>query len=274
MSNLGTGIEKGYLEQMNTASENKFEERSTADIFNEYAGLLLRWSWLLILLALIAAGTAYEVSKRSAPVYQASTLIMINGAPGVQSDAYSSLYMSQQLTTTYAQTMTTRPMLDAVAKKLGLKSLPASIQVQTVQNTSLMRIIVQGSNPDQVALIANTMFIIFSDQVQADQSTRYADSKKSLESQMTATNQKIQDTTDALTAVNQKVQDTQNSLNLLNQQIAAITQKSGLEAVSVEDRNKQEQLQSALVQYQPQQTQLQTALSQYQNSYFYQMQSY
>ena len=256
------------------ASENKFEERTTAEVFSEYASLLLRWSWLLILLALIAGGTAYEVSKRGTPVYQASTLIMINGAPGIQSDAYSSLYMSQQLTTTYAQTMTTRPMLDAVAEKIGLESLPASIQVQTVQNTSLMRILVQGSDPDQTALIANTMFSVFADQVQADQSTRYADSKKSLESQMTATDQKIQETTDALTAINQKIQDTQNSLNLLNQQIAATTQENGLEAVTVEDRNQQAQLQSSLVQYQPQQTQLQTALSQYQNSYYYQMQSY
>ena len=259
---------------MNLASENKLEERTTAEIFNEYASLLLRWSWLLILLALIAGGTAYEVSKRGTPIYQASTLIMINSAPGVQSDAYSSLYLAQQLTTTYAQTMTTRPMLDAVAKKIGLESLPASIQVQLVQNTSLMRIVVQGSDPDQTALIANTMFSVFADQVQADQATRYADAKKSLESQMEAINQQIQDTTDALTAINQKVQDTQNSLNLLNQQIAAITQKSGLGAVSAEDRNQQEQLQSTLVQYQPQQTQLQTALSQYQNSYYYQMQSY
>jgi polysaccharide biosynthesis transport protein len=266
--------EKGYLEHMNTANENRLEERTAAEIFSEYAALLLRWSWLLILLALIAGGTAYEVSRRDTPIYQASTLIMINGAPGIQADAYGSIYLTQLLTTTYAQTLTTGPMLDAIAKKLGLQSLPASIQVQTIQNTSLMRITVKGADPDQAALIANTMFSVFADQVQADQASRYADSKKSLEGQMAALNQQIQDTTDALTTINQKIQDTQNSLNLLNQQIAAITQKSGLEAVSEEDRNQQAQLQSTLVQYQPQQTQLQTALSQYQNSNYYLMQSY
>jgi non-specific protein-tyrosine kinase len=259
---------------MTISRESELEERTTADVFNEYAGLLLRWSWFLILLALIAGGTTYEISKRGTPVYQASALIMINGAPGIQADAYGSIYLTQLLTTTYAQTLTTRPMLDAVAKKIGLESLPASIQVETIQNTSLMRITVQGPDPDQAALIANTMFSVFAEQVQNDQSSRYADSKISLESQMAALNQQIQDTTDALTTINQKIQDTQNSLNLLNQQIAAVTQKSGLDAVSENDRTQQAQLQSTLVQYQPQQTQLQTALSQYQNSNYYLMQSY
>src|SRR5512142_1614809 len=105
-------------------SENQvIEERTTAEIFTEYATLLWHWAWLLILLALIAGATAYYVSNRQAPVYRSSTLIMINGAPGTQSDAYSTLYLSQQLTTTYAQTMTTRPLLEAVAKKLGVENL-------------------------------------------------------------------------------------------------------------------------------------------------------
>ncbi len=257
------------------ASENELEERPTAELFSEYAGLLLHWLWLLILLALIAGGTAYVVSKRGTPIYQASTLIMINGAPGIQSNVYyDPIYLAQQMATTYAQTMTTQPMLDAVAKKIGLESLPASVTVQPVVNTSLMRIVVQGTDPDRVALIANTMFSVFADQLQADQSSRYADSKLSLENQMASINKQIQDSTDALTVVNQEIQDTQNSLDLLNQQIADITKKSGLAAVSAEDRNQQAQLQSTLLMYQPRQTQLQTTLSQYQNFYYYLMQSY
>ncbi|HEY5156502.1 MAG TPA: Wzz/FepE/Etk N-terminal domain-containing protein, partial [Anaerolineales bacterium] len=260
---------------MKMASENELEERTTSEVFSEYASLLWHWSWFLILLAVIAGVTAYVVSNRSTPIYQASTLIMINGAPGVQSSAYyDPIYLTQQLTATYAQTMTTQPMRDAVAKRIGLESLPASIQVQTVTNTSLMRIVVQGTNPDQVALIANTMFSVFADDVQADQSTRYADTKLNLENQMAAINQNIQDSTDALTVINQKIQDTQNSLDLLNQQIADITKRSGLEAVSAEDRNQQTQLQSTLLMYQPRQAQLQTVLNQYQNSYYYLMQSY
>ena len=283
-------------------NENQVEERTTAEIFTEYAGLLWHWAWLLILLALIAGGTAYFFSKRQAPVYRATTLIMINGAPGTQSDAYSSLYMSQQLTTTYAQTMTTQPMLSAVAKKLGVNELPATVSVQTIQNTSLMKIIATGPDPDWTALIANTMYSVFAEQVQADQAARYADSKKSLEEQMASIKQQIDDTTNQLTTVNQKIQeinnplglvnqkisDTQSQLNDVEQKIASVTLKYGANAVSVVDLNteaqlksdlaqyqaEQSQYQTDLVQYQPQQTQLQTALSQYQNSYYYLLQSY
>ena len=283
-------------------NENQLEERSTAEIFTEYASLLWHWAWLLILLAVIAGGTAYYISRRGTPIYRASTLIMINGAPGVQSDAYSSLYMSQQLTTTYAQTMTTQPMLDAVARKLGVDYLPASVSVQTVPNTSLMSIVATGPDPDWAALIANTMFTVFADQVQADQEARYADLKKSLQDQMTSINQQVLDTTNSLTDINQKIQDinnplaivnqkisdTQNSLNDVEQKISAVTLKSGADAVSILDLNtqaqlksdlsqyqvEQSQLQTSLLQYQPQQTQLQTALNQYQNSYYYLLQSY
>src|SRR5512135_2872424 len=125
-------------------NEHQLEERSTAEIFTEYATLLWHWAWLLILLALIAGGTAYYVSRRGTPVYRSTTLIMINGAPGLQPDSYTSLYASQQLTTTYAQTMTTKPMMESVAKKLGVETLPAEITVQTVQSTSLMKIIATG----------------------------------------------------------------------------------------------------------------------------------
>jgi succinoglycan biosynthesis transport protein ExoP len=287
---------------MSMDSENKLEERSTAEIFTEYASLLWHWAWLLILLALIAGVTAYFVSRRGVPVYKATTLIMINGAPGVQSDSYSSLYLSQQLAVTYAQTMTTKPMLEAVSKKLGLDSLPGEISVQTVSNTSLMRISVTGPDPDWAALIANTVYTVFAEQVQSDQAARYADSKKSLEDQMDSINQQIQSTTGDLTAisqkiqeiqnpldlVNQQIQDTQNSLNSINDKINAVIMKSGESAVSIVDLNtraqsenelsqlqsQQSQYQQSLLQYQPQQTQLQTALTQYQNSYYYLLQSY
>jgi polysaccharide biosynthesis transport protein len=280
---------------------NLSEEQSTAETITEYASLLWRWAWLLVLLAALAAGITYEVSRRSAPVYEASTLILINSAPGVQADAYSSIYLTQQLTTTYAQTMVTQPMLDAVVKITGLESLqPSSIKVQPVANTSLIRIVVQGADPEKAALTANTMFRVFSDQLQVDQSTRYADSKINLENQIAAVNKQIQDITDALTTTNQKIQDAQVSSDLLTQKIqdttdsletvnkkildaqigayqvyqGTITLQSELEATRLEDSNQLAQLQSNILQYQPQQAQLQNSLSQYQNSYFSLMQSY
>ena len=48
--------------------ENKLEERTTAETFSDYANLLWRWAWLLVLSALLAGGTAYWVSIRQTRV--------------------------------------------------------------------------------------------------------------------------------------------------------------------------------------------------------------
>lgn len=253
---------------------NQPEERSTAELISQYAGLFLRWSWLLILMALLAGGGAYYYSNRQPRVYQASTLLMVNGAPGVSSESYSSLYYVQQLLSTYAITMTTQPMLEKVAEELGMEYLPASVTVAPVQDTNLLKITVTGSDPDMVALIANTMYRIFADDLQADQAGRYADSKKSLETQMASLDLQIQNTTNNYLDVSQKVYEIQTELDELTQDIADTTKLYGAEAVSPDDQSRQTQLQTSLLQYQLQQTQLQSSLSQYQYSYNILTQSY
>ena len=120
--------------------ENHLEEKPTAELFSQYATLLLQWSWLLILLAVLAGGTAYFVSRVQTPLYQSTTLVMVNGAPGSQVDTYTTLNLAQQLTTTYAQIMVTQPILDGVAKKLNYSVFPATATIKAVPdvNTQLM----------------------------------------------------------------------------------------------------------------------------------------
>ncbi len=184
--------------------ENQFEQRTTADTFSEYAGLLWHWAWLLVLCAILAGGTAYFVSSYQTPVYQASTLVMIDAAPNTQAVTYTTLTTSEQLMGTYAKVLTTTPMLEGVAKRLGLPAFPesASITVQPINNTQLMTVQVQDTDPIRAALLANTLVQVFSDQIQADQRLRYAGSEKGLEDQLASLKQQIQDTTDRLAALN------------------------------------------------------------------------
>ena len=197
------------------------EERSTAELFSQYATLLLQWSWLLILLACVAGGTAFYISNRTTRIYQSSALVMLNGAPGYQSDPYSASVAGQQLGATYAKVMTTQPVLDSVAKKLGYPSFPyfASVQVVSDTNTGLITVTVTDIDPNRAALIANTLVSVFADQMQADQVSRYADSKKSLDDQMTSLDQKIQSTNTAITALNTQIQETNNALTTVNGRI-------------------------------------------------------
>jgi len=182
--------------------ESQVEERPTAELFGEYANLLWRWSWLLLSWTIIAAGSAYYFSYRQVPVYESSTLVMINAAPSTASANYGSVVTSQQLVETYAQIMTTQPVLDEVIQQLGLAELLLeSIQVEPSQNTQLLTVIVQDTDPLRAAAIANTLVAVFIAQVQQDQTARYADSKLNLEDQMAAVQQQIQATTASLTAL-------------------------------------------------------------------------
>ena len=188
--------------------DNKLEVRTTAETFSDYANLLWRWAWLLVLCALLAGGTAYWVSSRQTPIYEASTLVMINAAPGSQTVTNTSLTTSEQLLATYSKLMTTTTVLDGVAKRLGLPAFPDpgsidpdSIQVQPILNTQLMTVSVQDTDPTRAALFANTLVQVFSDQIQADQASRYADSKTSLEDQLASLEQQIQTTSDDLAAL-------------------------------------------------------------------------
>jgi polysaccharide biosynthesis transport protein len=256
--------------------ENQSEERTTAELFSEYSGLLLQWSWLLILLAILAGGTAYYISNQGTRIYQTTTLVMLNGAPGYQSDPYSASIVGQQLATTYAKVMVTRPVLDSVAKRMGLTDFPgaASVSVSPVTDTQLMTIVVQDTDPDRAALIANTLVSVFAEQIQTDQTSRYADSKKSLEDQMATLNQHILDSNAAITETNQNILDTNNALTEIINQIVNDTKALASTDVLDADKAKRDQLESSLVQYQSQLTQLQTTQSQYQYTYNNLFQSY
>ena len=275
--------------------DNHLEERSTSELFSQYASVLLQWSWLLILLAALAGGTAYYISDRSTRIYQSSALVMLNGAPGYQSDPYSASVVGQQLGATYAKVITTQPVLDGVAKKLGFPKFPSTVSIQVTPdpNAGLLTVSVTDIDPGRAALIANTLVSVFADQIQADQVSRYADSKSSLQDQMSSLTQKIQSTTSAITALNTQIQETNNALTSVNaeiqtktsivnnatnatiklQQLDAATLAAD-QAIIVADQAKHDQLNITLAQYQPQLTQLQTTLSQYQQSYNSLFQSY
>ena len=162
--------------------ENQHKEKSTDEIITEYAGLLWHWAWLLLLFALIAGLGAYFFSYRQTPYYKAQALAMINVAPSSQE--YMSIYYGQQLAESYAQIMTTRPVKDAVATRLGLQNLPGSIQVSPIENTQLLNVIVTDTDPERAALIANSLVEVFSEQIQSDQASRYDESKQNLKSQL------------------------------------------------------------------------------------------
>ena len=74
---------------------------------------------------------------------------MVSEAPSTQRTDYSNIITSQYLAQSYAMVMTTQPVLEVVAEKLGMDKenagmLQGMIQVEQIQDTQLMRYIGDG----------------------------------------------------------------------------------------------------------------------------------
>ncbi len=185
----------------------------------QYFTVIWRWLWLIVLGTLLAGGTAYLVSRNMTPIYRASTTLLINQARNPAITDYTSLITSERLAKTYAELLTKRPVLEEVAKRLGVETeeteepggiLPAGISVQPVRDTQLLQVSVESDDPQLAMDIANTLPEVFIAQNAEMQLSRFASSKENLskqldliESDMEATQQAINDLQDSDSAADQ-----------------------------------------------------------------------
>jgi non-specific protein-tyrosine kinase len=152
-------------------------------------GLLRKWLWLVILLAVLAAAAGFVISRRSARIYQASVTLMVNQAANAAAAAgYSDILTSERLARTYASLLVSRPVLDETAQRLGIapKLLAGAITVTPVRDTQLLQIKVLGTIPELTAQIANTLPAVFVERNTEMQLGRVAASKTKLEAEIAA----------------------------------------------------------------------------------------
>ena len=171
-----------------------------SDDVRRYLGLFWHWAWLLILLTVLSLGVGYFMSSQQAPVYQASATLLISESRTV--NEYANILASERLAQTYSQLMIQQPVLDGVMARLGLdlssETLKNRIRVSVVQDTQLMVVTVEDSDPVRAAQIANTLGEVFAEQNAAYQAERYGDSKTSLSAQLNQVDQQIRDANDAI----------------------------------------------------------------------------
>jgi non-specific protein-tyrosine kinase len=163
----------------------------------QYALILWRWTWLILLGLMLAGVGGYIASELTQPVYAASTTLLINQAPsGDKNSEYTALITSERLARTYAELLTKRPVLEETARTLNLTAPPESlaglVDVSLVRDTELIVLKVEHENPALAAQLANTIPEVFSRQNEALQATRYASTKVSLEQELAALNDQIQ----------------------------------------------------------------------------------
>jgi non-specific protein-tyrosine kinase len=180
--------------------DNQFmdDSLSFSDDFRRYFALIWRWWWMIGLATLLAAVTAYLVSQRMTPIYQASTTLLINEASANRTTDYTSILTSERLARTYTEMLSKKPVLQAVIDDLGLnlevKDLLKMISVELVRDTQLIEVKVENPDPVLASDIANRLVGKFAEQTQALQASRYASSKQNLEDQLTRIDEQIQTT--------------------------------------------------------------------------------
>ncbi len=150
------------------------EQNSESIDLVKYLILIWHWAWLIVLVVVIAVVGTYFISKLIPPVFQAKSTILVDMAPSNKSLDYSTLMLSSQLTQTYSQMLTKKPILDEVANRIGiLKVDPDAVTVKPVSNTQLINIFVESTNPQLAADIANMLVTVFADNVSTLQETRF-----------------------------------------------------------------------------------------------------
>jgi non-specific protein-tyrosine kinase len=164
-----------------------------------YAWLIWRWIWLFALCAALGAGAGYLYSRLQTPIFQANTTLLVNEASAKSASTdYNALMASERLTRTYAQMITTQPLLEQVIKQLQLSATPASlagsITVSPVRDTQLITIAVESPDPGQAAKVADTLVAAFTQQVRELQTARFTSSKENLQTQMTDLQSQIDQT--------------------------------------------------------------------------------
>jgi len=173
------------------------EQQTIALAVRQLLALLRRWAWLVVLCAALGAGLAYGVSRRSAPVYEATAVLLVHEGQKPTGPDYDAVLVSERLVTTYAELLRGGPVLTEVAARLGLKdagALGRMVDVQPVRDTQLLRLRVRHSSAEMAARLANTVCQVFIEQNARRQAARLTSAMEAVASQMNSLQKAMSDT--------------------------------------------------------------------------------
>lgn len=133
---------------------------------------LWKRKWIIIACVILAAGMAFSYTRFViTPMYESETTLMVNGSKSsglgdiASSFDLGSINLSQKLVVTYSEIVKSRIVLEQVINRLELDltyaQLLGRITSVPVKNTEILQVSVRDENPEQAALIANTISDVF-----------------------------------------------------------------------------------------------------------------
>src|SRR5207253_3164039 len=118
-----------------------------------YWRVVRRWAWVIILCPVVAAFAAGLVSLQIPKVYEAQVSLLVRPAEPLSVEPGGATLTPDQISRTYAQWMTKRPVLQKVITDLNLQTDPVNLSHQIVvtpePNTTILDVAVRDTNPAQ-----------------------------------------------------------------------------------------------------------------------------
>lgn len=147
----------------------------------QYFALFLKWAWLVVLVTLLAAGSAYYYSRTIPPTYRAETTLLVGQLQQNPNTNPNDLFAASNLAQAYSLLVTQPPILEATAKAVNW---PESWQTlyfhvgASSPSSQLLKISVTSGDPTQAKIIANELANQLILQSPVSQQQRQADDQR------------------------------------------------------------------------------------------------
>lgn len=164
---------------------NEFEDSvNYANDSKRLLTTLQRWSWFLILMVAVGAGSTYLYSRLQTPVYEATTSILVTrNSQQTLADLSQTLSLSQ-LVDTYVRMLSLDEFLETVSQRLSYKVETRNVDVSAFPNTQVIQLQVRDNDPIRATRIADTMVVVLEEQTDTLIAGRYAEAEQSLDIQI------------------------------------------------------------------------------------------
>jgi polysaccharide biosynthesis transport protein len=166
---------------------------------SQYVSIARRWTWLLILGLVLGVAVGYIVARLQTPVYQAGTRVIasrasMQAASNAGSTSYGEgfFYISdQQLMQTYIELLKSSSIFDKVSQILGYPVFSGQVQASQVNDTRILSITAEDTDPQHAADIANAVVEALILQNEELEASRYKTSDESLQVQIKQVEEQI-----------------------------------------------------------------------------------
>jgi len=126
-----------------------------------YFAILQRWGWIMLLCMALAGVTSYFYSLSLPKVFQARSRYLVGAVLDDANIDTNKIRASSQIGQTYAELVTSRPLLESVIAKLNLNTDPDTLRRQVsatwIDTTQILSIRVQTNDAQLAADIANAL---------------------------------------------------------------------------------------------------------------------